>query len=220
MKINNKKYFCSWSGGKDSCLSLHFAMKEGGIPSCLMTMMTENGLRSRSHGIALSILQKQSESLNIPLETHAASWEAYEEIFLKGLKKIKEKNVHVGVFGDIDIEAHRDWVEKVCNKNSVEPFLPLWKKPRRQIIKAFIDEGFKSIIIAVKDDKSLGKEFLGRELSKDLIKTLEERGIDPAGENGEYHTLVIGGPIFRYDIEVKLKNALLFNGYWFQDVSV
>lgn len=74
--------------------------------------------------------------------------------------------------------------------------------------------------LTVKDDKLLGKELLGRELDKNLIKIFEKRGVDPAGENGEYHTLVTGGPIFTNDIEYKLEEKIFFNGYWFQDVSV
>ena len=72
----------------------------------------------------------------------------------------------------------------------------------------------------MKDDKLLGKELLGRELDKNLIKIFEKRGFDPAGENGEYHTLVTGGPIFTNDIEYKLEEKIFFNGYWFQNVLV
>lgn len=220
MIVNNKTFFCSWSGGKDSCLSLYYALEQGGISERLMTMLIENGERSRSHGLSLDLLKKQSESLNIPLSTYAASWEEYEKKIITGLKEIKENEVNIGVFGDIDIEEHRNWVEKVCNKTNMSAYLPLWKKSRRQIVTEFIDHGFKAIIVAVKDDKLLGKELLGRELSKDLIKIFEKRGIDPAGENGEYHTLVTGGPIFTNDIKYRLEEIIFFNGYWFQNVSV
>ena len=73
MDMNNKTFFCSWSGGKDSCLSLYYALKQGGIPKRLITMLIENGERSRSHGLSLNLLKKQSESLNIPLSTYATS---------------------------------------------------------------------------------------------------------------------------------------------------
>jgi len=220
MNINNKKFFCSWSGGKDSCFSLYYALKQGGIPERLMTILIENGERSRSHGLSLNLLKKQSESLNIPRSTYAASWEVYESNFITGLKEIKKSDVNIGVFGDIDIEEHRNWVTKVCDKTNMSAYLPLWKKPRRQIAKEFIDHGFKAIIVAVKYDKLLGKELLGRELSEDLIKMFEKRGVDPAGENGEYHTLVTGGPIFTNNIEYRLEEKIFFNGYWFQSVSV
>jgi len=220
MNINNKTFFCSWSGGKDSCLSLYYALKQGGIPKRLITMLIENGERSRSHGLSLNLLKKQSESLKIPLSTYATSWEDYETNFVTALKEIKESGISIGVFGDMDIEDHKSWVKKVCNKTNMVEYLPLWKKPRRKMVKEFIDYGFKAIIVAVKDDKLLGKEILGREFDKNLIRILEKRGVDPAGENGEYHTLVTGGPIFTNDIEYKLEEKIFFNGYWFQSVSI
>lgn len=220
MKINHKAFFCSWSGGKDSCLSLYYALKQGGMPKRLITMLVENGERSRSHGLSLNLLKKQSESLNIPLSTYATSWEDYETNFITALKEMKESVINIGLFGDIDIEDHKNWVKKVCNKTNMLAYLPLWKKSRRKIVKEFIEEGFKAIIVAAKDDKHLGKALLGRELSMDMISTFEKRGIDPAGENGEYHTLVTGGPIFKHDIKYRLEEKVFFNGYWFQNVSV
>jgi len=220
MNINNKTFFCSWSGGKDSCLSLYYALKQGGIPKRLITMLIENGERSRSHGLSLNLLKKQSESLNIPLRTYATSWEDYETNFITALKEIKESGINIGVFGDIDIEDHKNWVKKVCNKTNILEYLPLWKKLRRKIVQEFIDYGFKAIIVAVKDDKLLGKELLGRELDKNLLRILEKKGVDLAGENGEYHTMVTGGPIFTNNIKYNLEEKIFFNGYWFQNVSV
>jgi len=219
MNINNKTFFCSWSGGKDSCLSLYYALKQGGIPKRLITMLIENGERSRSHGLSLNLLKKQSESLNIPLRTYATSWEDYETNFITALKEMKESGINLGVFGDIDIDDHKKWVKKVCNKTNILEYLPLWKKPRRKIVQEFIDDEFKAIIVTVKD-KLLDKELLGRELDENLIGILEKKGVDLAGENGEYHTMVTGGPIFKKDIEYKLEEKLFFNGYWFQNVSV
>jgi len=219
MNINNKTFFCSWSGGKDSCLSLYYALKQGAIPKRLITMLIENGERSRSHGLSLNLLKKQSESLNIPLGTRATSWEDYETNFITALKEMKESGINLGVFGDIDIDDHKKWVKKVCNKTNILEYLPLWKKPRRKIVQEFIDDGFKAIIVTVKN-KWLDKELLGRELDENLIGILEKKGVDLAGENGEYHTMVTGGPIFKKDIEYKLEEKLFFNGYWFQNVSV
>jgi len=219
MNINNKTFFCSWSGGKDSCLSLYYTLKQGAIPKRLITMLIENGERSRSHGLSLNLLKKQSESLNIPLSTYATSWEDYETNFITALKEMKESGINLGVFGDIDIDDHKKWVKKVCNKTNILEYLPLWKKPRRKIVQEFIDDEFKAIIVTVKD-KLLDKELLGRELDENLIGILEKKGVDLAGENGEYHTMVTGGPIFKKDIEYKLEEKLFFNGYWFQNVSV
>jgi len=219
MNINNKTFFCSWSGGKDSCLSLYYALKQGAIPKRLITMLIENGERSRTHGLSLNLLKKQSESLNIPLSTYATSWEDYETNFITALKEMKESGINLGVFGDIDIDDHKKWAKKVCHKTNILEYLPLWKELRRKIVQELIDDGFKAIIVAVKD-KLLGKELLGRELDKNLIRILEKKGVDLTGENGEYHTMVTGGPIFKKDVEYKLEEKIFFNGYWFQNVSV
>jgi len=219
MNINNKTFFCSWSGGKDSCLSLYYALKQGAIPKRLITMLIENGERSRTHGLSLNLLKKQSESLNIPLSTYATSWEDYETNFITALKEMKESGINLGVFGDIDIDDHKKWAKKVCHKTNILEYLPLWKELRRKIVQELIDDGFKAIIVAVKD-MLLGKELLGRELDKNLIRILEKKGVDLTGENGEYHTMVTGGPIFKKDVEYKLEEKIFFNGYWFQNVSV
>jgi len=220
MNINNKTFFCSWSGGKDSCLSLYYAIKQGGIPKRLLTMLVEDSERSRVHGLSMNLLKKQSEYLNIPLTTRHTSWEEYEKTFIQALKEVNKNGIRIGIFGDIDIEGHRKWVEKVCSKTNMASYLPLWKKPRKQIVMEFIKLGFKAIIIAAKDDKLLGKELLGREFDKDLLRIFEERGIDPAGENGEFHTLVTEGPIFKHNIKYRIEEKILLNGYWFQNISI
>jgi len=220
MDIKNKAFFCSWSGGKDSCLSLYYAIKQGGIPKRLLTMLVEDGQRSRSHGLSLELLKKQSESLNIPLITYSTSWTDYEAKFLIGLEEIKKDGIEIGVFGDMDIEDHKEWVEKVCRKADIVEYLPLWKKPRRNVVNEFIECGFKAIIVAFKEDILFSEDLLGRELDEELVKEFETRGIDPAGENGEFHTVVIDGPIFNSQLKYKLEDKINVNGYWFQNISI
>ncbi|MCR3921680.1 MAG: diphthine--ammonia ligase [Firmicutes bacterium] len=219
MNINNKNFFCSWSGGKDSCLSLYYALKNGGIPKRLLTMLIENGQRSRSHGLSLDLLNKQAELLNIPLSTKAATWDDYESIFIAALKDMKVDGIEVGVYGDIDLEGHRSWVNKVSQQANILVYHPLWQKPRREVLTEFIAAGFKATVIAV-NEKQLGKEFLGVVIDEPLLKEFEKIGIDPAGENGEYHTVVTGGPIFKSDINYTLQEQILQSGYWFQDISL
>ncbi|HYE83054.1 MAG TPA: diphthine--ammonia ligase [Clostridia bacterium] len=219
MDINNKTFFCSWSGGKDSCLSLYYAIRQGGIPQKLITMLVENGERSRAHGLSKDALKKQSEALNIPLGTYATSMENYEKNFIKVMKEAGESGISLGVFGDIDLEEHLLWIKRVCDTAGMGVYHPLWKKSRRKVVDEFIEYGFKAVIVAVKENM-MGKEYLGREINKALIDELEKAGVDPAGENGEYHTLVTGGPIFTKDIEYKLDGEFNSNGHWFQKVVV
>ena len=156
--IEGKDFFCSWSGGKDSCLALHRAIQKGGRPRCLLTMMTEDGHRSRSHGLPLSLLERQASLLQIPLVTRSASWDAYEAVFGAALAELRQTGIEAGVFGDIDLEHHGQWVARVCSTAGIQPFQPLWKQRRRDLVDEFLGAGFQAIIVAVKEgvlDRSL-----------------------------------------------------------------
>lgn len=217
--IKDASFFCSWSGGKDSTLALYRAMREGGKPKYLLNMMTEDAERSRSHGLPISVIQKQALSLNIPLITCATSWNDYENKFVAKITKFKEEGIEIGVFGDIDLELHREWVEKVCSSAGIQACEPLWKEARSSLLKELIDEGFKTLIISVKEN-ILGKKFLGKKLTTDLIREIELLGIDASGEAGEYHTVVTDGPIFSFPIHLEMKGQVARDGYRFLDVSV
>lgn len=220
MKISGKSFFCSWSGGKDSCLAFYRSVQNGGIPCLLLTMMNETGDRSRSHGLPLELLEKQALALNLPFWTRAAGWSDYESVFVKALTELKnQKGIPAGVFGDIDLEPHREWVEKVCSRTGIEPFEPLWNEARSDLLDEFIGLGFKAVVVAVKDGV-LGKEFLGKTLDPEIITKFKGIGIDPSGEKGEYHTVVVDGPNFGFPIRIELREQVFFDGYWFQDVSV
>ena len=129
-KMPIKKFFCSWSGGKDSCYAFIQAAKSM-QPQVLLNMMNENGMVSRSHAIPKAILEKQAEMLNLPIITKPASWEAYENIFIDTLREIKNDfDINAGVFGDIDLQPHRDWEEKVCRAVDVETVLVVTERLR------------------------------------------------------------------------------------------
>jgi uncharacterized protein (TIGR00290 family) len=218
MSINQRSFFSSWSGGKDSCLAYYRAIKEGGLPHCLFTIM-ENSNRSKSHYLPVDLLKKQASSIGIPLVSRSASWEDYEAVFISVLQEFKSQGIEAGVFGDIDLEGHKEWVEKVCAKTNFKAYEPLWKSSRKDLLREFIDDGFQAIIVAVKDG-ILEKDILGRTLDWELIKTFEACGIDLSGEKGEYHTVVIDGPIFSSIIKIELKDQVYQEGYWFQEISV
>mgnify|MGYP000945837932 CR=1 FL=1 len=219
MDIRQKDFFCSWSGGKDSCLALYYALQQGGLAKKLLTVMIENGERSHSHGLSLALLKKQAELLEIPLMTVAATWESYEENFIDALQAMRAEGIKIGVYGDIDLENHRNWVLKVSQAAGLEAYHPLWQKPRREVLAEFIAAGFKAVVVAV-DGRRLSKEFLGRLVDRQLLQEFEQTGIDPAGENGEYHTVVIGGPIFKAELKIELQEQLERSGYWFQNIKI
>ncbi len=214
MPIKDKAFFCSWSGGKDSCLALYRAVLKGGRPACLLTMLTEGGEKSRSHGLPLSVLQNQARALGIPLVVRSASWEDYTSVFTEVLREFKSRQIDNGVFGDIDIDDHLQWVEDVCKPIGITPHHPLWQRPRKQLLKDFLEAGFKATIVVVQASK-LDKSFLGRELDADLLEEIEAQGADAAGENGEYHTVVTNGPIFSAPLSIRFGEPFEEDGYWF-----
>ncbi|MFL7794302.1 MAG: diphthine--ammonia ligase [Anaerolineae bacterium] len=216
--VKDVPFVCSWSGGKDSCLALYRAMQVGARPAFLLSMLREDGLRSRSHGLPREILQAQADSLGIPLVTKTASWDDYESTFIVALEELKDAGVQVGVFGDIDIDEHRLWEEKVCDAAGIDAYLPLWKAPRLVLLGEFLLLGFDATIVTVNSEK-LGKAYLGKLIGLELVKEFVSLGIDPSGEKGEYHTVVTNGPIFSEPVRLKPGEQSLHDGYWFLDVS-
>ncbi|MDD4924564.1 MAG: hypothetical protein PHF74_07035, partial [Dehalococcoidales bacterium] len=156
-----KKAFVSWSGGKDCCLSCFRAMSCGLDIRCLLNMATEDGMRSRSHGLSKEVLQMQAKAIGLPLLQCKTTWDNYEEEFCKVLIDLKEQGITDGVFGDIDLDEHRQWVESVCNKCGITPHLLLWGEDQSRLLTEFIDSGFKAIIVAA-DAAVMGQEWLGR----------------------------------------------------------
>ena len=217
-QIKNKPFFCSWSGGKDSCLALYHAIQNGGIPKFLFTMMREDGIKSRSHGLPVSILQQQSQALGIPLVMCGSSWNDYEHLFIKNIRRFKEQGIDYGVFGDIDLDPHLQWVERVCSSVEIKACEPLWKKPRRVLLNNFLNLRFSATVVVVKQGP-LDSSYLGRTLDNELITDMENAGIDASGEEGEYHTIVTNGPIFHHKVIIKTKELISRDGYHFLDIS-
>lgn len=214
-----QKFFCSWSGGKDSCLALYRAKANGAIPSYLVTMLVEDGTRTRSHGLPTAVVQQQALSLGVPIATAATSWPEYESSFINVLHRLRMEHVSAGVFGDIDIDRHRAWEQKVCEAAQLQAHLPLWKSKRHMLLEEFLELGFSAMIVAT-NAEALGREFLGRTLDRKLIARFAELGIDPSGENGEYHTVVTDGPLFSRRLALVPGATVRRDGYWFLDLNI
>jgi uncharacterized protein (TIGR00290 family) len=215
----DKKFFCSWSGGKDSCLALYRMVQAGYQCQSLFTMLDETGLHSRSHGLTPEALSVQAQSMGIPLKTGIAAWSDYEEQFKKMTKEFKNKNIAQGVFGDIDLKPHRDWVERVCSETGITPHLPLWNEKRPALVEEFVREGFKACIVVV-NCSMMSERFLGRVIDIPLIDELEAEGIDACGENGEFHTFVFDGPLFKKKIRYTGGDTITLNNYSYLPIMV
>lgn len=203
----NKDCFVSWSGGKDSCMALYKAMESGYNPKVLFTMFSkENGISS-AHRLTEDVFKAQTDAIGIAHVVGEALFNDYEEVFVSNIRKFKEQGMNFGIFGDIDLESHRQWEESVCDKASMTAVLPLWLRKRRSIVEEFIDLGFKAKIIVV-NTTMMDKKFIGRDLSYELIKELEAAGVDACGENGEFHTVVYDGPIFKKPVDLKFSKDI------------
>ncbi len=219
MNLLNKRCFASWSGGKDSCLALYKAIKLGYEPIKLLTMFSkENGISS-AHRLDESILTAQANAIEIEGIIGRAEFDDYENVFVSHLKSFKEQGIDYGIFGDIDLEEHRQWEEKVCEKAAITAVLPLWNINRKDIVKEFINCGFKAKIVVV-NTTALSTEFLGKDLSLSLIDELERAGADVCGENGEYHTVVYDGPIFKRPIKLNFGSEAISVGEKWAHIKV
>jgi uncharacterized protein (TIGR00290 family) len=186
--------FCSFSGGKDSCLALWRARQEGLDVRTLLVMMNESGERSRSHGLPRALLQRQADALGARLVTGAAGWRDYEASFLVLLRELRAEGHEVGVFGDIDLVPHREWEEKVCAATGLRAHLPLWQEARADLAREVHALGFRAVVVCV-DSRFLEDSFAGREYDEQFLADLPP-GVDLCGENGEFHTFVYDGPGF------------------------
>ena len=205
---------CSWSGGKDSCYALMLALRQQHTLKAVVNMMNENGAISRSHGLPKQVLQQQADALRVPLIAQPTSWNEYQTHFINTLKKVKENfSVEAMVFGDIDLQEHRDWEEMVCAKAQLSAMLPIWKRDRRELVQQMLNEEIEAMIVSC--NTQMGERFLGQILSQKIIAELETLGVDVCGENGEYHTVVVNCPLFANRIQLPGRSNVLHENYWF-----
>jgi diphthine-ammonia ligase len=215
--MTGKNALCSWSGGKDSCFSLMKAIRSGYEPKVLLNVLNEEGKISRSHGIPHQILEAQAAAASLPVRCISSSWQDYEKKFTAALSSLKnEYALEYAVFGDIDLQPHRDWEEKVCANAGLHAVLPIWKQNRKELVIQMLDEGIETMIVSC--NETMGEHFIGRMITPELVNELEALGVDACGENGEYHTLVINCPLFTKKITVEVADIVKHNNYWFAEL--
>lgn len=213
-------YLASWSGGKDSCFAVHKAMQAGmKVTGMLNCISRENG-RVSFHGVDPRLVHAQAELLGIPLRQQETTPERYAEEFKDGIRELgRERIVEGMIFGDIYLDEHLDWVQGVCRDMGIKAVEPLWGLNTSELVRQFVKEGFRSIIIAGKADR-IDREWIGRTIDAAFIEYLDARPeVDPCGERGEYHTLVVGGPLFRGRIEIEEAAVVERGDYRFLDIK-
>jgi Predicted ATPases of PP-loop superfamily len=214
------KSFISWSGGKDCMYALHLFLKDKrNEVACLLNMCSADGERSGSHGLSRGLIRLQAEAMHIPVVQQPIEDENYEYSFKKAITELKEQGVDSGVFGDIYLQEHRDWIERVCRETGITPVFPLWKKDTEELMRSLIAEGFKTVVVAVRKEKLSGT-FLGRQINGAFLADISAvSGADPCGENGEYHTFVFDGPLFDHAMPFSKKREYEDGRHWFLEIE-
>jgi len=217
------KVVVSWSGGKDGCFACFMALKQGYEVSHLVNFISREFRRVAFHGTRARLISRQAQAIGIPLVQYTVppDMSLYEQAFKKAISALKRNGVEGMVFGDIYLQEHRDWIERVCGELGIIPLLPLWGMAPEHVLSDFIEAGFEAVIISAKADV-FDREWLGRKIDHSFlfdIKNLEQgKGLDVCGEQGEYHTLVVDGPLFCKRIRVTYGVKVQRNGYWFLDI--
>jgi len=217
-----EKAILSWSGGKDSAMALHALLKSGlyEIVS-LLTTVSKQYERISHHGVRVELLEQQAAALGIPLHKlylHQAncSLEDYEAVMKKTMLEYKDKDVLTVAFGDVFLQDLREYRQRNLAKVGMEAIFPIWRRDTTEIVRTFIDLGFKAYLTCV-DSEKLGSQFAGRPIDADLICDLPD-GVDPCGENGEYHSYVYDGPIFRRPVGLSVGEVVLRDVRYFADL--
>lgn len=218
----NKRALLAWSGGKDSAMALYEIQKtEGYEISALLTTVTKDYDRISMHGVRRSLLEQQAVCLGYRLKqvfiSKGASNEEYEAKMKDVLEKYQKASITSVVFGDIFLDDLRKYRETNLSKIRMEAVFPIWKRDTTELANTFIDLGFKAIITCV-DSKVLDKGFVGRPFDEHFLSDLPSN-VDPCGENGEFHSLVHDGPIFRKKLLYGLGDVVLRdNRFYFCDL--
>jgi len=208
-----------WSGGKDSCFALYEIQKERAVAG-LLTTVTRDFDRISMHGVRRVLLQQQAERLGLPLHevfiSKGASNDEYEAAMGEAFESYRAHGVSEIVFGDLFLEDIRAYRDRLLAQFGMSGLYPVWDRDTTSTIHRFLDLGFKTAVVCV-DPKKLDRSFVGRVLDDQFLSDLPD-GIDPCGENGEFHTFVFDGPIFERPVAFNFGEVVERDSFWFADL--
>jgi uncharacterized protein (TIGR00290 family) len=211
----------SWSGGKDSCMALREILNDPGLRvEALLTTITSDYDRISMHGVRRALLERQADSLGIPLHQISISKNAmnveYETKMAEAFAIYREHGTNRVAFGDLFLEEIRAYRERLLTGQGMLGLYPLWQRDTLALIREFLHQGFKTAVVCV-DPRQLDPSFLGRVIDEEFLSQLPA-AVDPCGENGEFHTFVFDGPIFRYPIKIEFGEKVCRDSFWFCDL--
>jgi uncharacterized protein (TIGR00290 family) len=212
--------FC-WSGGKDSALAL-FELRNSADYEVvsLLTTLTRDFERISMHGVRRELLLRQAAAVGLPVDevwiTQGASNAEYESEMGRKLESYRARGIGTVAFGDIFLEDLREYRERNLAKLGMRAIFPIWKRDTRELIDTFLAHGFRSITCCI-DTRKLDDSFVGREIDRRFLDELPD-GVDPCGENGEFHSYACAGPLFDSDISVRRGEIVRKDSFLFCDL--
>ncbi|UCB42072.1 MAG: diphthine--ammonia ligase [Dehalococcoidales bacterium] len=214
-------FFC-WSGGKDSALALYEIIQSQTYEVVsLLSTVTEDYDRVRMHGVPRVLLERQADCLGLPLEVvhipKNCSTEEYGVRMQETLTRFKQDGVSLVVFGDVFLEDVREYRENNLARIEMRAVFPLWGRDTAELAQSFVTLGFEAIITCI-DSRVLDNRFIGRTIDDLLLSELPP-GVDPCGENGEFHSFVLNGPIFKERVACALGEVVLRDSFYFCDLA-
>ena len=212
--------FC-WSGGKDSTLALHALLRQGDVRVvALLTTVTEGYNRISMHGVRRELLRRQVESLRLPLHEVFIPTQCgnsiYEARMEAAMRQYLDQGIRRVAFGDIFLEDLRAYREENLARLDMQAIFPLWKRDTRELIREFHAFRFRAVVACI-DTRMLDVSFAGRELDASFFAELPP-GVDPCGENGEFHTFAFDGPIFARPVEFTVGEVVQRDSFVFCDL--
>jgi uncharacterized protein (TIGR00290 family) len=221
MSGSRPKAWLAWSSGKDSAWSLHTVRQSGEADVvALLTTVNRTHQRVAMHAVRESLLEMQAAEAGLPLIKvpipSPCSNEIYEQAMSEAMSRARSEGVHHIVFGDLFLEDIRAYREKQLASCGMKPIFPLWGVDTRPLAEEMLAGGIKAHLTCV-DPRKLDRSFAGRSFDADLLRTLPP-GVDPCGENGEFHTCVSAGPMFRRPIVVEAGEIVERDGFVFADL--
>jgi uncharacterized protein (TIGR00290 family) len=217
------KALVSWSSGKDSAWALHMLRRQGEYDVAgLVTTVNEQASRVAMHAVRTDLLARQAAAAGVPLWSvgipHPCSNDQYEAAMTTVVRRAQREGIEAFAFGDLFLQDVRRYRETRLEGSGIAPIFPLWMQPTDDLAREMLAMGVRATLTCV-DPRKLDRSFAGRELTPDLLRELPP-DVDPCGENGEFHTFVHDGPMFRHAIDVAVGEVVEREGFVFADLTV
>jgi uncharacterized protein (TIGR00290 family) len=216
-----KKILLSWSSGKDSAWALHVLRQQNQYEIAgLLTTMNSAFDRVAMHSTRRALVEMQAQAAGLPLITAQLPWPCSNADYELAMKQVCDQAVAQGIsavaFGDLFLADVRSYRERQLQDTGLEPLFPVWQCPTRELAQQMVRSGLRAKLVCV-DPRQLSPDFVGRDFDRTLLDELPA-GVDPCGENGEFHSFVYAGPMFSRGLAIATGEKVERDGFWFCDV--